>query len=105
MLQLVAGAIRANVRPGDLAGRYGGDEFVMLLDRCEADEAKRVCARVLRSVVMLSLAAGRQLTLSIGIAVSPDSGTDLRDLIASADRQLLEVKRAGKNAMRVAGAA
>lgn len=105
MLQLVASAIRANVRPGDLAGRYGGDEFVMLLDRCEEDEAKRVCARVLRSVVMLSLAAGRQITLSIGISVAPENGTDLRDLIANADRQLLTVKRSGKNAVSAAGAA
>lgn len=105
MLQLVASAIRANVRPGDVAGRYGGDEFVMLLDRCEADEAKRVCNRVLRSVVMLSLAAGRQITLSIGISVSPQNGTDLRDLIANADHQLLDVKRSGKNAVRAAAIA
>lgn len=104
MLQLVASAIRANVRPGDVAGRYGGDEFIILLDRCDTDEAKRVCSRVLRSVVMLSLAAGRQVTLSIGISVSPDNGTDLRDLIANADRQLLAVKRSGKNAVSVAAA-
>jgi diguanylate cyclase (GGDEF)-like protein len=105
MLQLVASAIRANVRPHDLTGRYGGDEFVILLDRCEAEEAKQVCARVLRSVVMLTLAAGRQLTLSCGIAVSPGHGTDLRDLIANADRQLLQVKRSGKNAVSAAAVA
>lgn len=105
MLQLVASAIRANVRPHDLTARYGGDEFVILLDRCEADEAKRVCARVLRSVVMLSTAAGQQMTLSCGISVSPTHGTDLRDLIANADKQLLEVKRAGKNAVRAAATA
>lgn len=102
MLQLVASAIRANVRPHDIAARYGGDEFVVLLDRCEADEAKRVCARVLRSVVMLSLAAGKQLTLSCGVSVAPDHGTDLRDLIANADKQLISVKRSGKNAVRAA---
>jgi diguanylate cyclase (GGDEF)-like protein len=105
MLQLVASAIRANVRPHDLTARYGGDEFVILLDRCEAEEAKQVCARVLRSVVMLTLAAGRQLTLSCGIAVSPGHGTDLRDLIANADKQLLQVKRTGKNAVSAAAVA
>lgn len=104
MLQLVASAIRANVRPHDITGRYGGDEFVILLDRCEADEAKRVCTRILRSVVMLSLAAGRQLTLSCGVSVAPDHGTHLRDLIANADGQLLGVKRTGKNAVRTATA-
>lgn len=105
MLQIIASAIRANVRPHDLTARYGGDEFVVLLDRCEADEAKRVCARILRSVVMLSLAAGRQITLSCGISVSPEHGTDLRDLIANADKQLLTVKRSGKNAVSAAATA
>ncbi len=100
MLQVVSSAIRANVRPHDVAARYGGDEFVLLLDRCEADEAERVCARILRSVVLLSLAAGRQITLSCGIAVAPPNGTDLRDLIHHADKQLIVVKQSGKNAVR-----
>jgi diguanylate cyclase (GGDEF)-like protein len=104
ILQLVGGAIRANIRPHDLAARYGGDEFVLLLDRCEAEEAKQVCTRILRSVVMLSHAAGRQVSLSCGIAIAPDSGTELRDLIARADEQLLAVKRAGRGAVRTATA-
>jgi diguanylate cyclase (GGDEF)-like protein len=99
MLQLVGSAIRANVRPSDIAARYGGDEFVLLLDRCEADEAKRICERIRRSVVMLTLAGGRQLTLSCGIAVAPECGTDLRDLVHNADKRLIDVKKAGKNAV------
>ena len=104
MLQIVASAIRANLRPHDLAARYGGDEFVLLLDRCESDEAERVCRRILRSVVMLSLAAGRQLTLSCGVAVAPPNGVDLRDLIHHADKRLITVKRSGKNAVSAAAA-
>jgi diguanylate cyclase (GGDEF)-like protein len=99
MLQIVASALRANVRPHDLAARYGGDEFVMLLDRCDAAEARRVCQRVLGSVVMLSHAAGHQITISCGVAVAPGNGDDLRDLIHHADKQLIGVKRAGKNAV------
>lgn len=99
MLQLVGNAIRANLRPHDLAARYGGDEFVILLDRCDAEEAQRVGNRILRSVVMLSLASGRQLTLSCGVAVAPLDGSDLRDLIHHADKELLGVKRSGKNAV------
>jgi diguanylate cyclase (GGDEF)-like protein len=102
MLQLVGSAIRANVRPHDLTARYGGDEFVVLLDRCEAEEAKRVCARILRSVVMLTLAAGKQITISCGVSVAPENGIDLRDLIANADKQLISVKRSGKNAVSAA---
>ncbi|MBI2325206.1 MAG: GGDEF domain-containing protein [Chloroflexi bacterium] len=99
MLQLVGSAIRATVRPHDIAARYAGDEFVILLDRCEADEAKRVCDRIQRSIVMLSLAAGRQLTASWGVSVAPHGGTDLRDLIHHADKQLIGVKRAGRDAV------
>lgn len=99
MLQIVGSAIRANLRPHDLPARYGGDEFVILLDRCDADEARRVCDRIRRSVVMLSLAAGRQVTLSCGVSMAPNGGTDLRDLIHHADEQLIGVKGAGKNAV------
>lgn len=102
ILQLVGSAVRASLRPHDLSARYGGDEFVVLLDRCEAGEAQKVCARILRSVVMLTLAAGRQTTLSCGISVAPDHGTDLIDLIHHADKQLITVKRSGKNAVRAA---
>lgn len=99
MLQLVGSAIRANVRPHDIAARYGGDEFVILLDRCERDEAKRICDRIRRSVVMLSVAAGRQITLSCGLSGAPANGTDLSDLVHHADKQLIGVKRTGKNAV------
>ncbi|MDE3111876.1 MAG: GGDEF domain-containing protein [Chloroflexota bacterium] len=102
-LQLVASAIRANVRPSDVAARYGGDEFIVLFDRCEATEAEMICARLLRSVVLLSVASGRQLTFSCGVSIAPADGRDLRDLIATADRQLIEVKRTGKNAVRTVG--
>lgn len=102
-LQLVASAIRANVRPSDVAARYGGDEFIVLFDRCEAAEAETICARLLRSVVLLSLAAGRQLTFSCGVSIAPADGRDLRDLIATADHQLIQIKRSGKNAVRMVG--
>ena len=102
VLQLAATAIRANLRPHDIAARWGGDEFVILLDRCQIDEAARVCDRIVRSIGMLSLANGAQVTFSCGLAVAPDHGTDLRDLVHRADEELLGVKRAGKNAVRVA---
>lgn len=105
MLQLVAMAIRANLRPADLAARHGGDEFALLLDRCGAEEADRVVRRVMRSVVMMSTASGAQITVSGGIAVAPASGTDIRDLLHRADKMLLAVKRGGKDDVRVASAA
>lgn len=103
-LLLVANAIRANIRPSDVAARYGGDEFIILFDRCEAEEAQAICTRLLRSVVLLSVAGGRQLTFSCGVSMAPDDGHDLRDLIAIADRHLIGIKQTGKNAVGTASA-
>lgn len=102
MLQVVASSVRASIRPADIAGRYGGDEFVLLLDRCGADEARRIIQRILRHVLMVSIASGSHVTLSAGLAVSPAAGTDIRDLLHRADKALLEVKQSGKNGIAIA---
>lgn len=104
VLKAVATAIRANLRAADIAGRYGGDEFVILLDRCDRAEARRIAQRIRWSVEVLSNAAGGKVSLSCGIAISPDSGTDIDVLIHRADAMLIAVKRGGKNDVRLAAA-
>lgn len=104
VLQAVATAIRASLRAADIAGRYGGDEFVILLDRCDRAEARRIAQRIRWSVEVLTNAAGGQVSLSCGIAISPDSGTGIDVLIHRADAMLLAVKRGGKNDVRLAAA-
>ena len=104
VLKAVANAIKANLRAADIAGRYGGDEFLLLLDRCDRAEARRIAQRIRWSVEVLTNAAGGQVSLSCGIAISPDSGTDIDVLIHRADAMLLAVKRGGKNDVRLAAA-
>lgn len=104
VLQAVSTAIQANLRASDLAGRYGGDEFVVLLDRCDRAEAKRITERIRWSVEVLSRAAGGQVSLSCGVAICPDAGTDVDALIERADDALLGVKRSGKNDVRLVAA-
>lgn len=81
----VADAIRANVRPHDLAGRSTDDRFVVVLDRCERDEAAQVCARVLRTIHATSQ---RHISVACGIAVGPDDGEELAALVRSAARDI-----------------
>ncbi|HUG55978.1 MAG TPA: GGDEF domain-containing protein [Candidatus Limnocylindrales bacterium] len=104
ILQLVARAMSANLRSSDVAARYGGDEFVLFLDRCDADEARSIVKRICASAMALSRAAGGGVSLSAGIALFPECGSDVDGLVRSADMALLGVKRAGKNDVRVAAA-
>jgi diguanylate cyclase (GGDEF)-like protein len=102
-LQLVATATRASLRPDDLAARYGGDEFIVFLDRCDAEEAQRVVHRIRESVQNLSAGMKGGVTLSAGVAALPEHGRDLAGLLDAADEVLLEVKRTGKNDVRTVG--
>ena len=91
--QVVATALWSNLRREDLAARYGGDRFVVFLDRCERVEAERVMARVTKSVGNLSTAVGRPVGLAAGIATS-SGGYDLYGLIDLADPQRRQGRRA-----------
>ncbi|HET8569375.1 MAG TPA: GGDEF domain-containing protein [Candidatus Limnocylindria bacterium] len=105
VLQAVASAIKANLRAADLAARYGGDEFVILLDRCDRLEARRIAQRIRWSVEVLTAARGSRVSLSCGVAVCPESGRDIDELIHKADAMLLAVKRGGKNDIKLANGA
>ena len=80
---LVARAIRNSVRPSDLATQTSTTTFVALLDRCDREEAKLVCSRIMRSVMRMD-ALG---SLCCGIAVAPNDGSSLDQLVASAMRR------------------
>jgi len=99
-LRLVATAVRASMRGSDIAARYGGDEFLLLLDGCDDDAAARIVHRIRNTVQALSTGAGEPISFSAGIASSPALGRDLDELIRKADDALIAAKRAGKNDLR-----
>jgi diguanylate cyclase (GGDEF)-like protein len=103
VLELVASAIRANLRANDVAGRYGGDEFVIYLGDCGVENALRIMERIRAIVAGVTSASGTGVTASVGLAIARD-GQDLEDLIRTADRALIAVKRSGKDQLLVAGA-
>lgn len=90
----VAATFKANTRYGDIIGRYGGDEFVLLLPDTGADEAHQISERILDKIRQLSWAiSDRQLTVSAqyGIASSVP-GSTLSDLLSRCDEALYRGK-------------
>jgi diguanylate cyclase (GGDEF)-like protein len=105
ILELVATAIRTNLRARDVAARYGGDEFVIFLDECGPAEAERILQRMRKIIASVSTATGTPVTASVGIVASAQAADRLDDLIRAADQALIDVKRSGKDQLRVAASA
>ena len=102
VLRTVGRILRSACRPSDVAGRYGGEEFVLVLLDMPGEVAVGVCER-LRSAVANhdwdTLRGSLRVTISIGIA--DRSGFDSSaTMLAAADARLYEAKRAGRNCVR-----
>jgi len=97
-LQAFAAACQDTVRTTDLAGRYGGEEFVLLIPGASADRAERIADAISQRLADSAHRDGpRMPTVSYGIATY-DAGTPGLDaLIASADAALYEAKSQGRN--------
>ncbi|WP_029919416.1 sensor domain-containing diguanylate cyclase [Nevskia soli] len=107
VLQECARRMQATVRSSDLVGRIGGDEFIVMLNRCGVEDqvASEIAAKLLAVVSQpIELGAGQsvQLGCSIGIAGFPHHGDSSAGLIIAADAAMYAVKRNGKNAFAVA---
>jgi len=102
-LRTFAKAVRDMIRPHDLACRYGGEEFVLVLPDCEIEEAVSVVERV-RTGLADALIGGRlpNFTVSFGIAAS-DQGDSFERVVGLADEALLRAKATGRNRVTVSG--
>jgi diguanylate cyclase (GGDEF)-like protein len=87
------------LRKVDIFGRYGGEEFALLLPETQPAEAFTLAER-LRSAVSQPIAAGKAIlvvTISIGVAALQDHTSNLHELLECADRALYKAKEAGRN--------
>lgn len=104
-LVAVAAALRHELRPSDLVGRYGGEEFVALLQGVEKDNAMQIATRLCRRVHRLDVhlnAPGALLTVSIGVAMRTPADT-VESLVERADAAMYAAKLAGRNQVVCAG--
>ena len=109
VLKIIAKLIKKEVRAIDLVGRYGGEEFIVLLpetgygDEAGATSGARVVAERIRKAVddeFRGLQKPLNLTVSVGVAgrrFPEDRASDYHDLVRLADEQLYRAKTAGKN--------
>jgi two-component system, cell cycle response regulator len=106
-LQRVAEVLSKERRAGDVCGRYGGEEFVLVVTNVSAHEAQRVAERHRRAVAGLRLAAQggpERITISIGVGVFDPDAPDpsVASLLSRADAALYKAKRAGRDCVLMA---
>ena len=87
-----------DLRPGDLACRYGGEEFLLVLPGCDLDAAITVSERARLAVAEPEPAAGAPpVSVSIGVACTIEAGQDPQALVIAADQALYRAKASGRN--------
>lgn len=96
VLKLIAAGLRSIVRSSDLPGRYGGEEFIVVLPETDAAGALELGER-LRETIAAENWPHRGVTISIGAASLESTTPDAMTLVAEADRALYESKRRGRN--------
>jgi diguanylate cyclase (GGDEF)-like protein len=106
---VIAGKIiSANMRKMDVAARYGGDEFILLIPHAAGVDAARVVDRIRAEFAIASagiLARAQGVTMSIGIASAITTNpTRPEQLLAAADAALYKSKAAGRNRITIAEA-
>lgn len=108
VLVAVAQVLTASLRAGDLAGRFGGEEFSLLLARAGLQDARVIAERLRARLGEVTIPAGTasgssgRITVSIGVAALDHSPGDLTDLIAAADAALYRAKDNGRNLVEAA---
>ncbi|NIR43178.1 MAG: diguanylate cyclase [Gemmatimonadetes bacterium] len=106
VLQSVARSIRDELRPGDHAGRWGGEEFLVVLPGAAVEDAARVLERVRRRVEALDVEwRGKTVTVTVsaGLSGCPEPVRSGTAVVASADAALYQAKRGGRNSVLIAG--
>jgi len=100
VLQGVASILGKAARRVDLTARYGGEEFALLLEGADEKGALKVAARILKEIENMVFRHGQgpvRVTISVGLAVSPEHGTDKALLLSRADQALYRAKKQGRN--------
>ena len=104
VLSAVADCVKSDLREYDMVGRFGGEEFVLLLDNADLYAAVTTATRVRQSISDLTVGDGVRVTASIGVAHSAQSTAPLDALLERADVALYEAKSAGRNTVRALAA-
>ena len=103
VLREVVVRMRGVLRTYDAVGRYGGEEFLLVLSDCQERDAIELAERICKAVGTTPIDVGgtpRPVTISLGVASSANGRTDADALIQQADAALYRAKAAGRNCVR-----
>jgi diguanylate cyclase (GGDEF)-like protein len=98
LLMTLGDLLKECIRNEDTLSRISGDEFVMLLENTSYEETEMVAQKIKAKLTQPILICGIELTISIslGIAVYPDDGTEMSELLRKADARMYEAKEQSK---------
>lgn len=104
VLRHVAHVLRAHLRDADALGRIGGEEFLVVLDSADLEQASQVAHRLRQAMASTAVATGNRnitVTISVGVAQSLAGDEDWASVIARADDGLYAAKHAGRDRVMV----
>jgi diguanylate cyclase (GGDEF)-like protein len=104
VLKEAADRISKVVRPYDSVGRYGGEEFLVVLPNCDIDQSRQTAERIRAAVADVPILVGSskvKVTVSIGVAACAANTIQENQLLAISDAALYEAKSAGRNRISV----
>ena len=100
ILREVSKTIKENIRQIDLIGRYGGEEFLVILTETDKEQARLAAERIRGAIEYKQIKAydeNLKVTISIGISTFPDDAKDIQGLIEKSDTALYQAKQTGRN--------
>jgi diguanylate cyclase (GGDEF)-like protein len=107
MLRALGNLLQQNIRKGDVACRFGGDEFVLIMPGASATIAKSRAELLVKDVQTIKLTYSEKglsgISASFGVAVFPSHGNSAAALIKAADTALLQAKKKGRSQVVMAG--
>jgi diguanylate cyclase (GGDEF)-like protein len=101
VLQELGRFLRSSTRAGDIACRYGGEEFAIILPSSTLEGGARRAEEIRQGVKLLTLVDDKrslgEINVSLGVAIFPDHGTEPEKLLQAADSALYQAKRSGRD--------
>jgi len=97
VLRKIGDYIKGSIRTVDMAFRYGGEEFVIILPEAQLNDAYKVAERIRKTIESKMTSSAMPLTVSLGVANWPSDGLMREEVIACADAALYRAKQTGRN--------
>ncbi|MCT4632351.1 MAG: diguanylate cyclase [Firmicutes bacterium] len=102
VLTTLGSVLNTTLREDDAVGRYGGEEFIIMLSNVSSKEAYDICEMLREKILDKKLMGEKEtLTVSFGISSFPKDGKTMSDLVEKADQALYESKENGKNQVTI----